>query len=406
MKKILFTYFVVFSSFVCLSTSNELLHEKDGYKMTDIIKYQGNYYICGFGPLLLKYDANQGMILLPLLNNNNSKNKTYFSTEIIENNLILTNLDLTNSSTKFEKYSYNQDELIATYIYENFFIRSIVADYDHKKLYSFGINSKNMATELLEFDSSLKNPSVLKSFSPNMLNDCSQLHYLDGDLYYLNKKERYLYNLNCDTKKDNKIEIKASTENLQSMLTSESKFPLIIYQYNGKILTSNNKGKSWDVIKEGNDNYLNCIVKCFDSTLYAYSGTQSYSKIEMYNEKSMVWKEIISTDEIITCFLIDGKKAFIGTYSGKILYNDNFTSVQEWNVIEPNSLKVFPNPSSDYLTIDTKEEIESFKIVDMLGNDVTAKISLEGKTLDLTALASGTYTLIIDGKTAQVVVSR
>ncbi len=58
------------------------------------------------------------------------------------------------------------------------------------------------------------------------------------------------------------------------------------------------------------------------------------------------------------------------------------------------------------MTVDTKEEIDSFKIVDMLGNDVSSKVKLEGKTIDLSGLASGTYTLIIDGKTAQIAVNR
>ncbi len=119
------------------------------------------------------------------------------------------------------------------------------------------------------------------------------------------------------------------------------------------------------------------------------------------------WEDVYKLDnERFTCFLIDGNKAFIGTYSGKILYNDNFTSVQDWKVIEPNSLKVFPNPSTDYLTIDTQEEIDSFKLVDVLGNDVSSKVKLQGKTLDLSGLASGTYTLIIDDKTAQIAVNR
>ncbi len=405
MFKNILAYFIFFSLVICLSPANEVLYEKDGYKMADIVKYQGNYYVCGFGPFLLKYDTSQKKVLLPLLKNGSSKNKTYFSTAIIENNLVLANLDLINYSTKFEIYDHIQDKLTEVSFYEQNILRTIVSDYDNNKLYSFGINVNNNATELLEFDSSLNNPKVLKSFSLSLLDDCSKLHYLDGNLYYLNKKEKYLYSFNCDTKEETKIEINAN--NLQSMLASKSNFPLVIYKYNGEIRASKNEGKSWDIIKEGNDDFLNCIVKCFDSTLYAYSGTLSFSKIEMLVNESNEWQEIVSlNDEIITCFLIDGNKAFIGTYSGKILYNDNITSVQEWQVLEPNSLKVYPNPSSEYLTIDIKEEIKSFKIVDMQGNDVSGKVNLVGKTLDLTNLASGAYTLIIDGKTAQIAVSR
>ncbi len=183
----------------------------------------------------------------------------------------------------------------------------------------------------------------------------------------------------------------------------------IMSEYGAIIYLDLEKTDFYKVLWESSSVYGNADLQVINhDTIYACSSIAGTTGVLFRTtDGGESWEDVyILENERFNCFLIDANKAFIGTYSGKILYNDNFTSVQDWKVIEPNSLKVFPNPSTDYLTIDTKEEIDSFKIVDVLGNDVSSKVKLEGNTLDLSGLASGTYTLIIDGKTAQIAVNR
>ncbi len=206
---------------------------------------------------------------------------------------------------------------------------------------------------------------------------------------------------------DNFQEIPLNDQNLERIKVYDSN--IFISSLDGRLIKSIDKGTTWNTIfDDASFNGSATFYICNNDTIYfAPSANNNSSVLYKTEDGGENWEEVYQIDgEAITSILVDGNKAILGTTGGKILYNDKFTSVQEWQVLEPNSLKVYPNPSSEYLTIDIKEEIKSFKIVDMQGNDVSGKVNLVGKTLDLTNLASGTYTLMIDGKTAQVAINR
>lgn len=79
---------------------------------------------------------------------------------------------------------------------------------------------------------------------------------------------------------------------------------------------------------------------------------------------------------------------------------DPGVSVEETNQEE---ITVFPNPTADFITINT-ELPSTYKVVDILGNDVTSAVKADGKQLDLRALSAGVYNLILNGKNVKVIV--
>ncbi len=93
---------------------------------------------------------------------------------------------------------------------------------------------------------------------------------------------------------------------------------------------------------------------------------------------------------------------------GGITMIDNFKLDSDMAVEDNNinsDITIYPNPTADYITVDT-DLIKSYKVVDMLGNDLTSGVQAEGKTLNVSSLVSGTYTLILNGKAHNFVVSK
>lgn len=68
---------------------------------------------------------------------------------------------------------------------------------------------------------------------------------------------------------------------------------------------------------------------------------------------------------------------------------------------ETNSLKVFPNPASDYIEINSDEIFEAFAIYTMNGQLVKSG-KLESTTIDIRSLTSGSYVLVVDNKNHSV----
>ncbi|HZW77454.1 MAG TPA: T9SS type A sorting domain-containing protein [Flavobacteriaceae bacterium] len=60
-----------------------------------------------------------------------------------------------------------------------------------------------------------------------------------------------------------------------------------------------------------------------------------------------------------------------------------------------NGLAVYPNPTSDVLHIQSKEAVTSVVIFDLAGRQLNTVKLMEGKNLDMTSLAAGTYLLRI-----------
>jgi hypothetical protein len=67
------------------------------------------------------------------------------------------------------------------------------------------------------------------------------------------------------------------------------------------------------------------------------------------------------------------------------------------------SLKVYPNPANNVITVDSFKTIESITIVNLLGQEVILKnTNSESVTLDISSLQNGIYILktTVGGSTA------
>ncbi len=79
------------------------------------------------------------------------------------------------------------------------------------------------------------------------------------------------------------------------------------------------------------------------------------------------------------------------------------TSVEENSSIS--DINIYPNPAADYITVNAAD-INTYKVVDMLGNDLTTGVQSVGNTINVSSLVSGAYTLILNGKAYNFVVSK
>lgn len=73
--------------------------------------------------------------------------------------------------------------------------------------------------------------------------------------------------------------------------------------------------------------------------------------------------------------------------------NENALSTKETN-IKANKLKIHPNPSSDFITIDSHDKIKNIEIYDITGKKIQVKSV--GDTVDIRDLSSGLYLLNVE----------
>ncbi len=360
----------------------------------DIIKIEDGYLVNGIGNFVAKIDTSANVDVL--MNSSNPseislisryENNNYILNTNMQNNdaIVLKTNDFVQYDTVFSKQNIGANNI---YVNQNGLflplINIIGNEFSIVRIENGGISSTtNLNNAVMEIIQLSETEVIALGSFPNH----SLIYSNDNGLSF--------------------NEIPLEDQNLERIKVYDSN--IFISTKDGRLIKSTDRGITWETIFNDADVIGSAIFYiCNNDTIYfAPSINNKRSILYKTEDGGDSWKEIYRLDsEAISSILVDGNKALLGTTGGKILYNDNFTSVQDWKVIKPNSLKVFPNPSTDYLTIDTKEEIDSFKIVDLLGNDVSSTVKLEGKTIDLSGLASGTYTLIIDGKTAQIAVNR
>ena len=87
---------------------------------------------------------------------------------------------------------------------------------------------------------------------------------------------------------------------------------------------------------------------------------------------------------------------YAGTYGNgvwKRAVNDISLSVQETR-IKPDNIRIYPNPASDYLVIESSTPIDNISILDLLGRPVLSE-QPNSKQLDIRDIPAGIYILIL-----------
>jgi len=119
----------------------------------------------------------------------------------------------------------------------------------------------------------------------------------------------------------------------------------------------------------------------------------SFSIAQDANIETSIHSSGLSIDQAIFTvgdIHIDGSSGSLGTYAFQLFYDER-VSVES---LVDTEVKVFPNPTDNYVSIVTDEEVKSIRLIDLTGKEIfrTSKqedISLEG-------LDSGNYILIIN----------
>ena len=101
-----------------------------------------------------------------------------------------------------------------------------------------------------------------------------------------------------------------------------------------------------------------------------------------------------------------GKTPIVSTFSGNIYrYEGNFfdfgTSVED---TQPINTSIFPNPSSDKISLDLGgEAVSDLVVYDILGNEIMTIPNYSNKSeIDISTLSIGTYTIQIQTSTGNI----
>ncbi len=129
----------------------------------------------------------------------------------------------------------------------------------------------------------------------------------------------------------------------------------------------------------------------------------------IYFEQNMATEDELGMND----FIFHSQYAIMGGYMNNV-HDDNYTDLAFMAVdFDPTHVskepitefKVYPNPSNNYLKIDSPEEILELKVYDMSGRIIFSETPHESEwELNVDAIASGQYVLHIFGEVSETVV--
>jgi|AntRauTorckE5430_2_1112549.scaffolds.fasta_scaffold04166_4 hypothetical protein len=129
----------------------------------------------------------------------------------------------------------------------------------------------------------------------------------------------------------------------------------------------------------------------------SYSWSPNYNISDTSSSMPSVWPTQSTTYQ---CTITDA----VGCVNTE---NLNYATVNVWPVNTKEtlikSLKVYPNPTQDYLTIELDNgQIHNLRITDISGKVILKQIEIINKQIDISHLVSGIYILIVEDKKGNV----
>jgi hypothetical protein len=111
---------------------------------------------------------------------------------------------------------------------------------------------------------------------------------------------------------------------------------------------------------------------------------------------------IIPTKKNITGLTLDPKNWLLNTV-GTISYNPALISLSLDNIALDNSIRIYPNPTTDYLQIEnSSSEMTTLSLFDWNGRRLQHQTLNALTILDISALAKGVYLLEIRNATGKI----
>ena len=129
------------------------------------------------------------------------------------------------------------------------------------------------------------------------------------------------------------------------------------------------------------------VIELLDPRLRSLSNGQMLNLTDQETDDLVRFLHTLTGSDVYT----DPKWSDPFDENGDILVLDEFTSV---NDVDVEQIKIYPNPASDYISIDVDEEIESIEILDLSGRvvlEVNGMQSTKNKRVDISQLQGGVY---------------
>ena len=167
----------------------------------------------------------------------------------------------------------------------------------------------------------------------------------------------------------------------------------------GQVYKTEDRGKNWEYMEDSpTTESLQSIYALDENVVYAcgYTGTVMRSDDGAKNWQVMTAG---SSQHFYGMDFTPEGNGFICTQVGEVLsYFDPYLSVDEMQAAT--NVKVYPNPASDFITIDTKYEITGIEMFDFYGGKV---LKQRHNRIDLMGIAPGIYFLLISSTESQTI---
>lgn len=241
-------------------------------------------------------------------------------------------------------------------------------------------------------------------------------HYVSGttvkdNIVYFTFNNRF-YSYDIDSRISNQI----FASNYERLFNLKSCGDSFYFEDEYKKQIFRTTGNTTTLIKKFTEDYKNIDGICHNSTMFylndddrelnisyakknyiVASTNQQHFEIEIEHEfsdlgnlNSITFKDfnIVNNKMLLNYYNYNvGKELLIGDLSNLTLNTEDYSTDQQYL---KSQIKVFPNPTSDYLNIDTKDEIEEIHIYDSLGQLIKIIITPKNN-INIGQFAKGIY---------------
>ena len=117
------------------------------------------------------------------------------------------------------------------------------------------------------------------------------------------------------------------------------------------------------------------------------------SKIDITEAFPPTKTDVVTNINFPTGFVFDGDDIYITEYySGILKFTQNTASVQDTSL---NTVSVYPNPTKNVLNISGIDNLQSYRIFNLLGKEILAKTEIQNNSIDVSNLKKGVYFITI-----------
>lgn len=177
-----------------------------------------------------------------------------------------------------------------------------------------------------------------------------------------------------------------------------------------------NSSQGYSLVNTGDNNYVYSIdVPALTGSVTLQANTKYWlffvaklnqTYIDVYSSENFSWWGASDgTPGFMRISNLNGAASYpswtIHSYNGAAFSIEGSTLGTDEIVFDSTSIKVYPNPTSDYINIDTKDKIKQAFLSDMSGKKIS--VTLNNNKIDLRALPTGSYFLTLETEKGTVV---